>query len=163
MADSFQTNQAFTVQPPYPFSSYGQLSRYPTPCKDYCLLWCFILGDREPFKVALPINVDVDDLKEVIHIKGIDTTKSIVLPKDLILWKVCALSEHHCFQLIFHARRGNQPHETFVDRVSLKFSNLAEVATQPGPSQKISTLFPQQPPQDCLHIIVQMSPPDTSE
>jgi hypothetical protein len=90
MADPFQSNQAFTVQPSYPFSSYGQPSQYPTPCKEYRSLWCFILGDREPFKVVLPLNiaVDVNDLKEVIHVKGIDSTKSTVLPKDLILWKV---------------------------------------------------------------------------
>ena len=95
MADLFQTNQAFTVQPSYPLSSYGQL---PTPCKEYRSLWCFILGDREPFKVALPLNiVDLDDLKEVIHNKGIDTTKYTVLPKDLILWKVRVLSEPHDF------------------------------------------------------------------
>jgi hypothetical protein len=99
MADPFQSNQAFTIQPSYPFLSYSQLSHYPTPCKEYHSLWCFILGDREPFKVALPFNVvvDVDDLKEVIHIKGIDTTKYTVLPKDLILWKVCVLSEQSIF------------------------------------------------------------------
>jgi len=103
-------NQAFIVQPSYPFSSYGQPSQYPTSCKEYRLLWCSILGDREPFKVALPLNivVDVDDLKEAIHVKGIDTTKSTVLPKDLILWKVCLLLEPHDFWLIFCARRGNR-------------------------------------------------------
>ena len=89
-----------------PFQTSGQPPQYPTPCEEYRSLWCFILGNREPFKVALPLNIvfDLDDLKEVIHIKGIDTTKSTVLPKDLILWKVCLLSEPHDFQLIFCAR-----------------------------------------------------------
>jgi len=51
-------------------------------------------GDREPFKVGLPVNVylDVDDLKQIIHTKGVNTTTSTVLPKDLILWKVWMLS-----------------------------------------------------------------------
>ena len=52
-------------------------------------------GDREPFKVVLSLNVDtdVDDLKQVIHTKG-TATKSSVLPKDLILWKVWTLFKH---------------------------------------------------------------------
>ena len=61
--------------------------------QEYRTLWCLFLGDKEPFKVALPLNVDVDDLKELIHIKGIDTTKSTVLAKDLILWRVRVLFE----------------------------------------------------------------------
>ena len=60
-----------------------------------CTLWCLIGGDREPFKVVLSLNIDtdVDNLKQVIHTKGI-ATKSSVLPKDLILWKVWMLSKH---------------------------------------------------------------------
>lgn len=39
-------------------------------------------------KIALPhVNIDVNDLKELIHTKGIDTRKSTVLAKDLILWR----------------------------------------------------------------------------
>ena len=105
------------------------------------------------------IDIDIDDLKKVIHINGIDTTKSTVLPKDLILWKVCLSSEWWLSaDLLCKVRQPEplEPHKPFFDRVSLKISNLVEAATQPGPSQKISTLFPQQPPQDSLHIIVQI-------
>jgi hypothetical protein len=62
----------------YPFS---RLPPYAIPCKEYRTLWCPIKGDREPFKVVPPLNVDVDDLREAIHAKGIDT-KSAVLPKE---------------------------------------------------------------------------------
>ena len=49
-----------------------------------------------------------------------------------------------------------EPDNTFARRVRSKFSNLSEVATKLGPSQKLSTLFLQQFPEDRLHIIVQM-------
>jgi hypothetical protein len=54
------------------------------------LLWCLIQGDREAFKVVPPLCscIDVDDLKRVIQ-AGIKT----VPPKDLILWKVWAMSQ----------------------------------------------------------------------
>jgi hypothetical protein len=85
MADPFQTNKTLSrFQRSYLLSSYGQLPQHPVP-PEYCALWCLFLGDKEPFKVALPLNVDVDDLKELIHIKGIDTTKSNVLSE--FLWK----------------------------------------------------------------------------
>ena len=49
-----------------------------------------------------------------------------------------------------------EPDDTFAGRVSLKFSNLSEVATRLGPSQTLSSLLLQQLPKDRLHIIVQM-------
>ena len=61
--------------------------------------------------------------------------------------------------IIFSQLRESEPLEpddTFTRRVSLKFSNLSEVATKLGPSLKLSTLFFQKSPEDCLHIIVQM-------
>ena len=91
MDDPFQSIQALSSSPQrsYPLS----LPQHPVPRQEYRTLWCLFLGDKEPFKVALPLNVDVDDLKELIHIKGIDTTKSTVLAKDLILWRVRVLFE----------------------------------------------------------------------
>jgi len=34
-----------------------------------------------------------------------------------------------------------EPNNNFADRISVKFSNLSEVATRPGPSLKLSALF----------------------
>ena len=51
------------------------------------ILWCLIQGDRQAFKVAPPLYIDVDDLKQFIH----DSIESTVPPKDLILWKVWAM------------------------------------------------------------------------
>jgi Crinkler effector protein N-terminal domain len=51
-------------------------------------LWCLIDGDEIPFKVIIPIDSDIDDLK-----KNIKQTCSPMLEKfaakGLILWKVC--------------------------------------------------------------------------
>jgi len=91
MADLLQSNQSFSPstlwQRFYPFSSCDRL---PIRSDQYRFLWCLILGDREPFKVSLPLgaDVDVDDLKQVIHVKGVDTTRYTTLPKDLVVWKV---------------------------------------------------------------------------
>lgn len=54
-----------------------------------------------------------------------------------------------------------EPNDTFADRIS-KFSNLLKVATKLGLSQKLSVIFPKEFPQDCLRLIIQMSP-DTRE
>lgn len=96
MADPLQSNQTSipsSTRRFYPFPNYSRLPQQPIPCEEYLTLWCLILGDKQPFKAALPlhVDVDVDDLREVIHIKGVDTTKSTVLAKDLILWKVWML------------------------------------------------------------------------
>ena len=51
-------------------------------------LWCLVQGDSTPFKVTIRTNNDINDLKELVHDKGIDATKNTVLAKDLKLWKV---------------------------------------------------------------------------
>ena len=76
MDDPFQSNLAF-LSLSTSFSGFSQLPEEKP-------LWCLIQGDRQAFKVAPPLYIDVDDLKRVIH-AGID---SRVPPKDLILWKV---------------------------------------------------------------------------
>ena len=40
------------------------------------------------FKVMIPIDSDIDDLKDKIKEKGIHSSKDI-LAIDLVLWKVC--------------------------------------------------------------------------
>ncbi|KAM6494870.1 hypothetical protein JOM56_009493 [Amanita muscaria] len=129
MADDLQSNRAFISVPKRssPFSGYGRLPAYAEPCVEYRV-----------------------SLKEVIHAKGIDTTKFSVLPKDLVLWKL-------------RESEPLEPDDTFARRVSTKFSSLSEVATEPGPWKKLSALFPQQPPQDCLHVIIQMPLNTTSQ
>jgi hypothetical protein len=52
----------------------------------YTLL-CFIDGDKNPFKVTIPIDSDISDLK-----KSIKEKRKILEnfeAEDLILWKVC--------------------------------------------------------------------------
>ncbi|KAM6498799.1 hypothetical protein JOM56_006747 [Amanita muscaria] len=120
MADDLQTKASSLL------SGYGA---YAEPCEEYRILWCLIEGDRKPFKVTPPLNFDIDDLKVFIHAKGINTTKFSVLPKDLVLWKL-------------RESEPLDPNDTFARRVSTKFSNLSEVATEPSPWKKLSVLFP---------------------
>jgi hypothetical protein len=51
-------------------------------------IWCFIGGGETAFKVKIPIDSDIDDLKNTIKQR-----RSRLLDKfdaaDLILWKVC--------------------------------------------------------------------------
>ncbi|KAM6498794.1 hypothetical protein JOM56_006742 [Amanita muscaria] len=145
MADDLQSNRAFPSVPQR--SSLLSLPAYAESCERYRILWCLIEGDCKPFKVTTPLNFDINDLKGVIHANGINTTKFSVLPKDLVLWKL-------------RESEPLEPNNTFARRVSTKISDLSEVATEPSPWKKLSVLFPQQPPQDCLHIIIQM-PLDT--
>jgi crinkler effector protein len=50
-------------------------------------LWCPIEGDKTPFKVMIPINSDIYDLKEEIK-KERSNFLQKVDASDLILWKV---------------------------------------------------------------------------
>ena len=89
-----------------------------------------------------------------------------MLPKDLILWKVWwpEVPEHsYPSWLILSLRIGTLGiRRYFCPPCYCKICNLPKVAKKLGPSQKLSTLFPQRDPQDCLHIMVQTSL-DTSE
>jgi hypothetical protein len=57
-------------------------------CRLPYTLWCFIEGAKTVFKVDIPIDSDIDDLKDSIkqksspHLDKFDAA-------DLILWKVC--------------------------------------------------------------------------
>jgi hypothetical protein len=108
MADPIQSNSSS------PERSYGQLPQgpqHPVPCEEYRILWCLFLGNKEPFKVALPhVDIDVDDLKELIHTKGIDTTKSTVLANDLILWRVRVLLNNSDHPSLFRDSQGSRYH-----------------------------------------------------
>lgn len=50
------------------------------------ILWCIIQGDDTTFKVVVPVDADIDDLRELVKEKGISENQRI-LAKDLILWK----------------------------------------------------------------------------
>jgi Crinkler effector protein N-terminal domain len=50
-------------------------------------LRCLVQGDSATFKVTVPLDKNIDDLKDLIYDKGI-SEKRDVLAKDLVLWKV---------------------------------------------------------------------------
>jgi hypothetical protein len=47
-----------------------------------------VKGDTIPFKVIVPIDKDIEDLKEDVREKGVN----IPFAKDLILWKASSWS-----------------------------------------------------------------------
>ena len=52
---------------------------------------CVVQGDSDVFKVKASVDNDVVDLKKLVYQKGIDTTISPGLAKNLTLWKVSVL------------------------------------------------------------------------
>jgi hypothetical protein len=54
---------------------------------DTRVLFCLVEGDNTPFKVTVPTNSDVDDLKTPVLVGGIGVSQG-VLAKDLALLKV---------------------------------------------------------------------------
>jgi hypothetical protein len=54
----------------------------------YCI-WCLIGGDKTPFKVMMPVDGQIADLKDSIKERGIDATEHTILAKNLTIWKVC--------------------------------------------------------------------------
>jgi crinkler effector protein len=72
----------YTLPPPLSLSNFSH-----SPKMSTYSLWCLIEGEKDLFKVMIPINSDVYDLKEEIK-----KTQSNFLQKvdasGLILWKV---------------------------------------------------------------------------
>jgi hypothetical protein len=87
--EDFQSNRAFPSSIiRSPFLTYH---RNTIPENEYRTLWCIIESDREPFKVILPLNSDVDDLKEAIYAKG------LVLQSSLCSLKILFFGRYGCF------------------------------------------------------------------
>ena len=62
-------------------------------------LRCLVEGDSAPFTLTVPLNVEVGDLKEIVHEKGQNGALSGVDAKDLVLLKVrnsYAETQHQC-------------------------------------------------------------------
>ena len=85
-------DQSQSLPSTIPNRCYDTLPSYSVQCEDHRILWCIVQGDCEVFKVTPPLNIDIDDLKAVVHAKSVDITRRSLLPKDLILWKVWSLS-----------------------------------------------------------------------
>ena len=51
-------------------------------------LKCLNEGESLPFTVKPKVDIDITELKDLIHQKGINVTERAVLAKDLTLWKV---------------------------------------------------------------------------
>jgi hypothetical protein len=51
-------------------------------------LTCLIEGETSLFRVKPTGSMDILELKDLIHEKGINDTEHAVLAKDLVLWKV---------------------------------------------------------------------------
>ena len=58
------------------------------PVDQNIALTCLIEGESSVFRVRPKGNIDMIDLKDLIHQKGINVTERAVLAKDLTLWKV---------------------------------------------------------------------------
>jgi hypothetical protein len=52
------------------------------------VLWCFIKDDHNAFKVIAPVDIDIDEVKELIWEKGKYGKLRGTDAKDLVLWKV---------------------------------------------------------------------------
>ena len=56
-------------------------------------LRCLVEGDSTTFQVTAPLNADImiNDLKKLIHERGINVTECTIRAKDLVVLKVCML------------------------------------------------------------------------
>ena len=55
-------------------------------------LWCFVENDTDPFPLVPPIDIVIDQLKELIREKGVGVNVPL-LAKNLTLWKVHTSSD----------------------------------------------------------------------
>jgi Crinkler effector protein N-terminal domain len=56
-------------------------------------LWCLVEGKSNIFKVKIPVNADIADLKKQIKKEREETVFRDVDPYDLVLWKVRYLQQ----------------------------------------------------------------------
>jgi hypothetical protein len=51
-------------------------------------LWCLVEGDQSTFPLKMASDAFIGAVKELVYLKGIDTTKHHILAKNLQLLKV---------------------------------------------------------------------------
>ena len=125
-------------------------------------LWCLIDGDLSPFMVTVPTSHYVGDLKELVWEKGINA-KTDVLAKDLTLWKVLH-TETSVKDRCSHTRQLNayeaaEPEDDLAERIKNRIAisggQLSNIASKLGTTNVLLDVFPEQPAQSCVHVIVQ--------
>ncbi|KAG8850899.1 hypothetical protein FRB91_008713, partial [Serendipita sp. 411] len=64
----------------------GETTAIDTPVPTTLEIWCIVLGEKAPFRVTIPRNQLVDDLKEAIHNKK--RSLSFTDPNLLTLYEI---------------------------------------------------------------------------
>ncbi|KAF8625763.1 hypothetical protein AX14_011547 [Amanita brunnescens Koide BX004] len=100
-------------------------------------LKCLIEGETIVFPVTAACDDEVSDLKEFIQSK-----------RALELWKPTDSNSV-----------ATKPANTLVERIGLLGHDLSEFANKLDPSDTVFSIFPTQPPRDCIHIIVKRPAP----
>ncbi|KAI8356292.1 hypothetical protein B0O80DRAFT_23919 [Mortierella sp. GBAus27b] len=105
-------------------------------------LFCLVNGETTPFSVEVDPTKTVDHLKDAIKAKQSPDFNDIVA-KSLTLWRVCiAITDD-----------GD-------DEVPILLDSLDE-RKKLGPATRLSKVFPEEPPEETIHIIVQRPLPDS--
>ena len=122
------------------------------------VLWCTVHDESaqlSPFKVTISAGADVTDLKKAIQGETKPELDQFAA-HTLVLWKV--RSSRPVLRLSLTIDRqlnklvGLKPRKTLAARIG---DDISPIALELEPSDKIGEIFPEQPPEDNLHIIVE--------
>ena len=118
------------------------------------VLRCIVEGDPAVFKVKVPVDNDVDDLKKLVHREKDKGILRDVNASDLALWKVRYFQKPVATQLTPSKVdiNLNNVDDDFLKNLMVNDVKDVEKLTAWKP---ISTYWPSQPFNDRLHIFVQ--------
>lgn len=127
----------------------------PVPSQDGSReLRCVIENDLM-FTVEVPCHIEIRDLKQVIQQDRAKDLLKGVSPDTLELWKVSAIDESRCESSSPHFQpRDSNPilHNT----VKKSLGDISRVADQLNPTDPLLSIFPSQPPDEYVHVIVKV-------
>ena len=125
-------------------------------------LWCLVKGESTPFKVVVPVSVDIADMKEKIKLKKAPELDHLDA-NSLHVWKVRTLWRQLLPCQLIRSWQLNdpipiKPEATLGDRIRAHTSDLSQLADKLDSSDEVSDIFPSHVPKKHLHIILQLPP-----
>ncbi|KAI0288544.1 hypothetical protein BC826DRAFT_1107678 [Russula brevipes] len=119
--------------------------------KNHKILWCIVRGkvDARPFKLAISLDEDIEDLREKISEKIARGRPLDFNPIDLILWKP-------------KENIPLDPTNTLADRIEELGPDFLQFADEPNLSAKVALVF-QNEDKPSLSVIIQFPTSDDSD
>jgi hypothetical protein len=131
----------------------------PVPSQDDSRKLRCVIESGLVFTVEVPCRTEIRDLKEIIQRKRAQDILKGVSSEALELWKVSSIDESRCESSSAHFQpKDSNPilHDTVAEHITSFGDSISRVADQLEPTDRLLSIFPSQPPHECVHVIVKV-------